>query len=349
MQKIRKIHIENEGTLKAYVTYTLETTKNNKTTKVVRRFNDFAWLQNKLEEVYLNVLVPPIPEKDALFRFDPDVIGYRKRELNRFLGRLTRNPIFMNEKATEVFLYGTEKDMSAIMTEVDPTQGGFFASMVLSVTGLAKELTTDMPLTVPVEEDWFAIQENYLQDAGDYFNYVKRCVNANVQLKKEKQLSQISVVNQIQSDDWQDIVNKNDDHDSIYYDKFAEVLGQIVDLNQKMIVNETEMFEDAAMDQHRLAFAARRLILNRQNAKLKYRVSKNNISKNYTGRALEEKKNEEKKKFKETSETVKSQVEQYEKEKFIVCRDALRELARENIEYGQQTIALWKELRATLK
>lgn len=77
---ITKQNIVDEGTMQAHVIYTISTQvshknpsdllnsqyANEQTSVVARRFNDFVWLQNILEEEHLDILVPPIPEKDAL-------------------------------------------------------------------------------------------------------------------------------------------------------------------------------------------------------------------------------------------------------------------------------------------
>jgi len=62
----------------------------------------------------------------------------------------------------------------------------------------------------------------------------------------------------------------------------------------------------------------------------------------------EDKEEEAKKKYENINEAVRTQVDQYKKEKSRLMRWALRELVRENIEYGQQMISLWKELGSVL-
>jgi len=52
----------------------------------------------------------------------------------------------------------------------------------------------------------------------------------------------------------------------------------------------------------------------------------------------------EKEKFEDFTKKVKDQVEDYKNEKSKLMRWALRELVRENIEYGEQVISSWKEL-----
>jgi len=123
------------------------------------------------------------------------------------------------------------------------------------------------------------------------------------------------------------------------------------------------MFEDAIMDQQRLSTSSKRILVTRQNTLLQYQLSaadakskaeKANNSASTEKLALEKKEAEDKeeesrKRYQETSDKVRTQVSDYTKNKTILMHWALRELARENIEYGEQVIALWKELGKTLE
>ncbi|KNC47304.1 uncharacterized protein AMSG_03739 [Thecamonas trahens ATCC 50062] len=60
-------------------------------TSVIRRYRDFLWLHDQLQATQPGIIVPPLPEKVALGRFHVDFIEHRRRELERFLVRLTRH------------------------------------------------------------------------------------------------------------------------------------------------------------------------------------------------------------------------------------------------------------------
>jgi hypothetical protein len=55
---------------------------------IFRRYRDFIWLQNQLENTYPGILLPPFPRKTAFENSKDSVIERRKRGFSRFLKRL---------------------------------------------------------------------------------------------------------------------------------------------------------------------------------------------------------------------------------------------------------------------
>lgn len=141
--KISKQNIMNENTVKAHVVYTVSSQviiklflnypssfvqyPDGKSAVVNRRYNDFEWLQKSLESKHKDILIPPIPEKDALgmfqlifeilnksisyyaARFHASVLQYRKREFNRFLARITMHPILKEDNNVTFFLTASDE------------------------------------------------------------------------------------------------------------------------------------------------------------------------------------------------------------------------------------------------
>ncbi|XP_070562897.1 sorting nexin-30-like isoform X4 [Ptychodera flava] len=123
----------------AYVTYRVVT----KTTRgafdnpeylVRRRYQDFLWLRNKLEETQPTHLIPPLPEKHSLRRFDhfsPEFLKTRQKALNKFLTRIADHPVLSFNSAFQIFL--TAKELTA-----HKKQGpGIFSRMGDSVRNVA--------------------------------------------------------------------------------------------------------------------------------------------------------------------------------------------------------------------
>ena len=82
------VHVDDPekhtGTMESYVTFrvTTKTTRSeydDSEYSVRRRYNDFFWLRQKLEETYPTHLVPPLPEKHSLRRLDRFSPGSRLR------------------------------------------------------------------------------------------------------------------------------------------------------------------------------------------------------------------------------------------------------------------------------
>lgn len=103
---------KHTSTLEAYVTFRI-TTKTTRSEfddsqfQVRRRYNDFLWLRQKLEESYPTHLVPPLPEKHSLRRLDrfsPEFLKVRQQALQKFLTRLANHPVLSFDKNFQVFL-----------------------------------------------------------------------------------------------------------------------------------------------------------------------------------------------------------------------------------------------------
>ncbi|XP_071135185.1 sorting nexin-7-like [Mytilus edulis] len=103
---------KHTGTMESYVTFRV----NAKTTRseyddseysVRRRYNDFLWLRQRLEETYPTHLVPPLPEKHSLRRLDrfsPEFLRVRQAALQKFLKRIADHPVLSFDKSFQVFL-----------------------------------------------------------------------------------------------------------------------------------------------------------------------------------------------------------------------------------------------------
>ncbi|KAB1280164.1 Sorting nexin-30, partial [Camelus dromedarius] len=82
---------------------------------VRRRYQDFDWLRNKLEESQPTHLIPPLPEKfvvkGVVDRFSEEFVETRRKALDKFLKRITDHPVLSFNEHFHVFL--TAKDLNA--------------------------------------------------------------------------------------------------------------------------------------------------------------------------------------------------------------------------------------------
>ncbi|KCV68095.1 hypothetical protein H696_05347 [Fonticula alba] len=140
----------SEG-LSSYAVYTIAAEINSpsfsKTSiKCPRRYSHFDWLFNQLTANYPGHVVPPIPDKDALNRFDEKVLEMRQVGLERFLRRLVTHPEL--HKCEEVVLFFESDDLDAAIKSWSkrppslgvpapapaPSSGGFFSSFTSSLS-----------------------------------------------------------------------------------------------------------------------------------------------------------------------------------------------------------------------
>ncbi|PIK32947.1 hypothetical protein BSL78_30241 [Apostichopus japonicus] len=78
-----------------------------------RRYTDFLWLRQKLEETQPTHLVPPLPEKHSmkLDRFGTEFLTTRQRALNKFMTRISEHPTLSFNEYFKIFL--TAKELSS--------------------------------------------------------------------------------------------------------------------------------------------------------------------------------------------------------------------------------------------
>ena len=66
--------------------------------------SDFTWLHDQLSELHPGSIIPALPDKQALGRFEPEFIESRRRAMEKFLNRVTKHPDLINSKVLVPFL-----------------------------------------------------------------------------------------------------------------------------------------------------------------------------------------------------------------------------------------------------
>jgi hypothetical protein len=59
-----------------------------RTFDAIRRYQDFDWLHQQLTNSFPGVIIPPLPDKSIVGRFNADFIDARRRGLHKFLMRV---------------------------------------------------------------------------------------------------------------------------------------------------------------------------------------------------------------------------------------------------------------------
>jgi sorting nexin-1/2 len=73
-------------------------------TAVLRRYSDFLWLYERLHTERAGAIVPPVPEKQPVGRFNQAFVEDRRVHLERFLRRVAVHPELADAACLEVFL-----------------------------------------------------------------------------------------------------------------------------------------------------------------------------------------------------------------------------------------------------
>ncbi|PNW82491.1 hypothetical protein CHLRE_06g281050v5 [Chlamydomonas reinhardtii] len=100
----------------AYVSYKVRTKTTHPSyaapfNEVIRRFRDFAWLHDKLVEKNKGLIVPPLPEKSAVqkYQMSTDFIDQRRRALQVFVTRVACHPVLKDSRELNTFLQANEE------------------------------------------------------------------------------------------------------------------------------------------------------------------------------------------------------------------------------------------------
>jgi hypothetical protein len=88
---------------------------------VERRYSDFVWLVDRLEDHYAGVIIPPLPPKNSLDRFDDDFIESRRKALERFLNAVNKHKKLSKSIHLELFVRAPEATFNVHKKETTPS------------------------------------------------------------------------------------------------------------------------------------------------------------------------------------------------------------------------------------
>ncbi|RWS28411.1 sorting nexin lst-4-like protein [Leptotrombidium deliense] len=77
--------------LKSFIAYKLTPSFNN--LQVSRRYKHFDWLHGRLEEKFISIPIPPLPDKQISGRYQQAFIDHRMIQLQMWVNRITRHPV----------------------------------------------------------------------------------------------------------------------------------------------------------------------------------------------------------------------------------------------------------------
>ncbi|KAJ1970724.1 Vacuolar protein sorting-associated protein vps5, partial [Dimargaris cristalligena] len=71
---------------------------------VRRRYRDFEWLFNQLASTHPGVVIPPMPEKQSLGRFQDDFVESRRFALEKYLRKISVHSLLQADDDFKIFL-----------------------------------------------------------------------------------------------------------------------------------------------------------------------------------------------------------------------------------------------------
>lgn len=134
----------------AYVSYKVCTKTNlqhykARQSEVIRRFRDFAWLHDRLAEQNRGIIIPPLPEKNVVqkYQMTTEFIEQRRRALAVFINRVASHPVLQPSEALRAFLEASEEDFALeVSRAAHEAAGGGAKKKLASTLQLFRDLGT---------------------------------------------------------------------------------------------------------------------------------------------------------------------------------------------------------------
>ncbi|KAF9530436.1 Vps5 C terminal like-domain-containing protein [Crepidotus variabilis] len=168
--------------IRSFTMYTVHTRTTSpefqkSTFSVLRRFSDFLWLYETLSANNPGVVVPPVPEKNALGRFDDSFVKQRRLGLEKCIQKIANHPVLMKDSDLRFFL---ESDSFALdikhrKAELAHERGGLIASIGQSIVG-PRFYETD---------EWFDKQKVYLDSLESQLRGLVRAIEIVAKHRQE--------------------------------------------------------------------------------------------------------------------------------------------------------------------
>ncbi|KAJ2549916.1 Vacuolar protein sorting-associated protein vps5, partial [Coemansia sp. RSA 1933] len=101
--------VKVSDSLKSYIAYKVYTQSDAKMFRessmvVRRRYRDFDWLIQELVARHPGIIVPPIPEKQSMGRFEDEFVEARRAGLESSLARISEHPVLWCDSVFRIFL-----------------------------------------------------------------------------------------------------------------------------------------------------------------------------------------------------------------------------------------------------
>eukprot|EP00055_Hartaetosiga_balthica_P015895 m.97479 g.97479 ORF g.97479 m.97479 type:complete len:510 (-) comp8987_c0_seq1:3035-4564(-) len=152
-------------------------------TTVTRRYKHFAWLHDRLEEMFPCINIPPIPTKQVQGRFVDDFIESRRRKLERFLNRVNLHPVMGASSVFRHFLTASDQKewkTGKRQAEADSSDSHFLSTVVVSDT-LPSDYG-DLLTCYKKFSTWYSKSLNALESS---FDTLGKCNHATVDCLKK--------------------------------------------------------------------------------------------------------------------------------------------------------------------
>ncbi|KAG2192052.1 hypothetical protein INT47_012301 [Mucor saturninus] len=349
--------------INAHIIYKVRTKTNSPSYRssefvVARRYRDFLWLYNQLTLGNPGVIVPPVPEKHALGRFQDDFVESRRIALERCLQKIVAHPTLYGDPDLKVFLESESFNVEKRQRRAEPeaSKMSFMRSFGETLSNAATS-----PFTKFVEiDEWFESKKNQLDALEAQLKGLIKSVEGVVKQRKElgsatsdfgesmfplasaelnhNLSTHLKVLGEIQKQ-MKALHEQQAQYDIITLentiDEYIRIIGSIrIAFSARVKAYQTFQQADSELQRKMALFEKLKVQLKNKPERLSSSQQELNEMKGRVEELQQE--------FQEISKTIKSELDRFDKEKVEDFRDSVEQFLRSMIEHQKQIIALWE-------
>ncbi|KAJ3103930.1 Vacuolar protein sorting-associated protein 5 [Phlyctochytrium planicorne] len=350
--------------LSAHVAYKVKTRTNaptyrNQEFAVTRRYRDFLWLYNQLTTRYSGIIVPPVPEKHAIGRFQDDFVESRRFALEKCIRKIVAHPLLQVDDDLRMFL---ESESFAVdKRKEESSKGGFMAAFNTAISTAAAITTSRIENDQIFEGRRDQIDamdgqlrsmlkaleslSKYRKDLGSAtFEFGESLIGlASVEVNKPVS-SNLLVLGGIQKK-VKDIHDKQAKQDMYHIISVVDEHVRII--NSVKLAFNSRLRAYQAWQTSESTYIRKKEALDRIKTTAKVRSDKIAIG-SVEVEELEKQVIQNKKTFEDVTLLLRAELERYEKEKVVDFTIAIQGFLRSLIETQKEIIALWQSYHADI-
>ncbi|CAG8501251.1 11502_t:CDS:10 [Acaulospora colombiana] len=320
---------------------------------VLRRYRDFLWLYNQLTNGNPGVIVPPVPGKHAIGRFQDEFVESRRQALERCLNKITTHPMLYKDPNLMMFL---ESDRFVI--DVKRKNKGESKGVLKSLGEVVSNATTFNKF---VETDeWFENRKNQLDILDSQLKTLMKSVEAIVRQRKDLGFATAEFGDNLLS-----LANaENNKSLARNLTLLGNLQQKIKELQEKQVQQDVATLENTIDEYIRLigsikvAFNSREKVyqawqnaiyelqkkkINYERSKVQGRLSHDKLSIALAQIAESENRAEEcKGEFEEVSKLIKVEIDRFDKEKVEDFKNSVEAFLESLMETQKEVISLWE-------
>ncbi|CDS12184.1 hypothetical protein LRAMOSA04379 [Lichtheimia ramosa] len=356
--------------INAHIVYKVKTKTNSPAFRspefvVARRYRDFLWLYNQLTLGNPGVIVPPVPEKHALGRFQDEFVESRRIALERCLQKIVRHPMLYGDPDLKVFLesesFNIEKRQKR--AEPDTPKVSLMRSFGETISNAASN-----PFSKFVEVDeWFASKRSQLEALENQLKGLLKSVESVVKQRKgrlsenlggaiadfgesmiplasaelDRDLSTHLIVLADIQKRMKELHEQQAHHDVLSLehtiDEYIRIIGSIrVSFNAR--IKAYQAYQQAESEVQKKQAVYDRLSSNQSKSAKPERLAAAQQEINEAKQRMEEYHRE----FEDISKLIKSELDRFDHEKVEDFRDSVEQFLCSMIEHQKQIVALWE-------